>query len=571
VTIGDGKATGGAETEGEAVADRAEPGAETEGEAVADRAEPGAETEGEAVAAPEAHPADRTWRNRKSIRALRREMASDIGWNQFDERKNQESRLPPDEDVRLGGVVLVEAFTPSTASSLRRAIEQFPSNNDRRVEWQARFDKGRSAAGSGGWNSLGVIRRPGAFGFNGFDPDMPDMVEAISPTIFWVTPSLTVVVATFTLKENAGDLSEILRADYATSPEKAVINVSGRFSGVRTHIPWARPKGWSASQDIHDAEQKKVEACEAAISRHERACVEWFGKRFPGVFHLTGPENRPRARLLFTKKEVPFDDYQGQFYAVNLAPPLDAWTSTSQPGWKLSFHQHRASRPEVITFAARRSDAARSPGGSEPGDSIWYLTQFFARNQSSLVARWGIARLLALYANRLAALRDRSGRPKIIRRPVREAREFDKFLMRDGLDAATVISDLEVLTRDLSQFRFDVADYSEDMSLYPPHMRTRSPAELVTNLYHNIKGQAERLKSDTEAATSNISSSAQLRQAIANTRLQRTVIVLTIIAIAIAVISLYVSTHPNNFGSSKTTPTPAAKLPSPGKHLKSAS
>ncbi|HEX4090517.1 MAG TPA: hypothetical protein VHZ33_17530, partial [Trebonia sp.] len=196
MTIGDGKATGGAETEGEAVADRAEPGAETEGEA---------------VAAPEAHPADRTWRNRKSIRALRREMASDIGWNQFDERKNQESRLPPDEDVRLGGVVLVEAFTPSTASSLRRAIEQFPSNNDRRVEWQARFDKGRSAAGSGGWNSLGVIRRPGAFGFNGFDPDMPDMVEAISPTIFWVTPSLTVVVATFTLKENAGDLSEILR------------------------------------------------------------------------------------------------------------------------------------------------------------------------------------------------------------------------------------------------------------------------------------------------------------------------------------------------------------------------
>ena len=129
--------------------------------------------------------------------------------------------------------------------------------------------------------------------------------------------------------------------------------------------------------------------------------------------------------------------------------------------------------------------------------------------------------------------------------PVRAARELDNFLIRDGLDASTIISDLDAFTNDLGRFRIGVAEYSEDLSRYPKGFRGKNtPAELIPVLRSNIKSQAERPKRDMEATASNIASSASLRQAIANTRLQRSVMVLALVTIAIALASLYVSAHP---------------------------
>jgi hypothetical protein len=52
---------------------------------------------------------------------------------------------------------------------------------------------------------------------------------------------------------------------------------------------------------------------------------------------------------------------------------------------------------------------------------------------------------------------------------------------------------------------------------------------------------ARRLAEDTEAATRNIRASAELRQTIANTALQRRVLALAFFATAVAVISLSAS------------------------------
>lgn len=61
------------------------------------------------------------------------------------------------------------------------------------------------------------------------------------------------------------------------------------------------------------------------------------------------------------------------------------------------------------------------------GDTIWDLTQQFAKRQSTLVARWATTCLLSLYADRLASLRDQAGRRRVAS-PVREARDFDRYL-----------------------------------------------------------------------------------------------------------------------------------------------
>lgn len=62
--------------------------------------------------------------------------------------------------------------------------------------------------------------------------------------------------------------------------------------------------------------------------------------------------------------------------------------------------------------------------------------------------------------------------------------------------------------------------------------------EYVPTLCARIREQAARLASDTQLAAGNIRASAELRQAIANTRLQRVLLLLAIVAAILAVISL---------------------------------
>jgi hypothetical protein len=167
----------------------------------------------------------RKWRRRDSIGELRR-MAStqQIRWRKYDQRDNDATRLPADEKVHLGGLVLAEAFTPSTASNLRKALEEFPASNEEKQEWLKSLADGRRANGGGGWSSLGVIRRSGTFGIGSSDPTLPEAVDAVWLHMHFLMPSLTMIVGTFTIKDEEGDLSPLLRADYETT-----------VSGVKGH------------------------------------------------------------------------------------------------------------------------------------------------------------------------------------------------------------------------------------------------------------------------------------------------------------------------------------------------
>ena len=87
--------------------------------------------------------------------------------------------LPDGEEVHLGGLVLAEAFTPSTVSALLRALEDLAASRDKKEEWIARLAEGRSAGGAGGWISLSVIRGSGNWLFGQSEPALPDGVDAV--------------------------------------------------------------------------------------------------------------------------------------------------------------------------------------------------------------------------------------------------------------------------------------------------------------------------------------------------------------------------------------------------------
>jgi hypothetical protein len=175
------------------------------------------------------------------------------------------------------------------------------------------------------------------------------------------------------------------------------------------------------------------------------------------------------------------------------------------------------------------------------------LTQQFALYQSPLVARWAIACLLSLYIDRLAGLRDRPVRHRL-RRPVREALSLDDYLLGDGLDASAVTADVRDLTENPTYFEHDILDYVEDVS----YALGNTPQQLAPWLLDPLRHRGLGLERDTDVTTRNISASAGLRQAIANTRLQRMALLLTATAIAIAVISLFVAIHANDTTGAKT-------------------
>jgi hypothetical protein len=418
---------------------------------------------------------------------------------------------------------------------LYRALNKLPMNHNRKREWLTALTNSRRG-GWGGWQDLGVIRRPGDFivGEGYCDPRLPDGVEAVWLYLHYIAPSLAVIVATFTLTEEACDLSALLREDYQTR----LLDISPSISvKIKEQFRRVRPGGFRPFRKVSRVEDWKRQVCDTLIRRHEEACGQWLTGAFPGWFSTSAAKSRPIMRLMFTQEQVPFKDREAVWLRpVGLHEGFDVWRSTEPPGWALNFSVPlRRDGEYIATVAARRKNATNGSTAAENAESNWYLTQQFATWQGSLAARYATTSLLSIYGDRLSDLRDRAGTKY---RPVREARKLNEYLIGDGLDIATITADVRLLVEDLARFRWCVPEYTEDLDVHSPDLyRKREPREFIPFLCDQLSNQATRLVEDSTTTTGNIRASAELQQAIANTTLQRVLLALAVIAIIISVIT----------------------------------
>jgi hypothetical protein len=455
----------------------------------------------------------------------------------WDQRRNDEARLAHGEEVHVGGVTLIEAFTPSTVSRLKKA----PSWSRRDTKLLEDLERSRSPISGRGFATLNVIRRTNHARFPGerSEPTLPASVLAVWRTIYYLTPSVTVVCATFTYEDTAADLSEILRTDYHTELHGTRITVHGRLGALRSRWPWSRPKYHGMSSTVVDAAAVKARAVERHITDLEAECATWFYARYKGRFAAAKPDSRPVIRLIFTRDAVPFDAGRNDWReSAGLYWSSGVYRSAECLGWALKTSRWPArDRPNTWTAAARRGDVGHEGRDDRQGQSNWSLTQRFGTEQCRLAAVLAVLALLDVYGGRLAGLRDAAGRAGIKRLPQRDARDLDRYLSADGLDAATITSDVSRWTKSLRHFRWDVPEYTEDLG---PHaeQRRREPLELVPELRTELRYKARLLGDDTANVIGNITASAELRQAITNTRLQVLVVAFTIAAVVIAIVSL---------------------------------
>lgn len=483
------------------------------------------------------------WWRRQTIRDLKREAEDRTLYDEWDARDNKQARLPDSETVHLGGLVLTEAFTPSTISNLYDSLRELASDPRKADELLRMLDQSRQSQGSSGrWRSLGMIRGPGQFtGMSGrHDPTLPENVSVVWLHLDLTLPSTAMLVATFTFTDDAADLSEILRTDFVTRLGPTRVTVVGPLGRIRSKMPWARPRLFHTSTDIMQASGLKAEACEQRMVDRETECGEWLFARFPGLFATASADSRPVIRILLTDELAPFTEPRvGPMGIIDLDDQSRPFRCPDEPGWWLiDGSRQRRQNQFRMTLAARRKDAARTPGGGEAGDTNWWLVQRVGRDQPTLAARLALRALLAVYAGQVADLRDRNRGRRHFRHPVRDARAFDGYLLGDGLDASSVTSDIAVLSTDLTLFRWSMPEYTQHVAESESNDSEEERNDLAPALLALLSSAAERLASDTEDTTRNLRASAELQQAIANTRLQRSVLILAILAIVIAVIGL---------------------------------
>lgn len=521
---------------------------------LAERSLPAMAEEGGSGDAPEFNAKKHVWWfQRPTIRTLKAQIERDAAEFRLsgDRRENDETRLPLTESVNLGGFVLVEAFTPSTLSGLNRAVKNFLGNQESRDKLLAAIDNSRRGA-SGGLQNFHLFRRGvGIIHKDSYrDPELPAGVDAVWVQFNYSVPSLTMVIATFTLADEAGDLSTLMRQDYQSKALAPGVEVRGRAAWLRQRIPWARPRHYRQFHGISRAEDEKRHACIEAIRRHQEACVRWFYKRFAGRFAQAASSDQPIVRLLLTTEHVPFSEGAKWLRPVSLERSWDLWRATDADarGWFLSFdHWPYHDGRHTLTLAARRKDVGDDPtGGGRDTLTNWHVTQDVGMLQAPLAAGYAMVALLGIYGDALGRLRDNAGSNRL-RGPMRQAEELDRHLIGDGLDAATVASDIRALTEDLARFRRYVPEYAEVVVNHPSNKKGKdrrkkpAPREFVALLRETLREQATRLAEDMAATTGNIRASAELRQAMANTRLQRIVLVLSVLAALVAIGSLVVA------------------------------
>jgi hypothetical protein len=221
------------------------------------------------------------------------------------------------------------------------------------------------------------------------------------------------------------------------------------------------------------------------------------------------------------------------------------WRPTTSKNWFLQVSDWPRDLQTTATAATRRLLGEANSGQDAGLCSPQQMALQFASGHSSVVARWATSCLLSLYADELAALRDRAGRrPRrwLPRRHVRAALDLDRYLIGDGLDAATVASDVAGFAEDPQNFATDLRAYPEYLEPFPESARAANPPrELMAWIREGLQERGERLERDTSAATGNIRASAELRQAIANTRLQRVVVPITFLTLVAAVVTLIIT------------------------------
>jgi len=457
-------------------------------------------------------------------------------WKDRDPGANAESSLPEGERVELPVIWVAELYTPSTVPGLLSGIsklgwDQGTSRDDSLVKWMSDVRQGRRA----GWTSLGLVSPPDSHHFmRERVAPLPEGVDVALPVLISITPSLTAFVTAFLMsKESAAALDAPLRAFYSTRIER---DPSFRRWHVIPHVLWNRPI--RSGRRFYPPDTVRRDEARSCVRGLERDCTAWVGERMPGVF-ASSPRGTtfPTAVLMVTEIAAPLSDETRRmraFDGLSIDRDYDAWESAEWPGGRLVLPRSWDDEDRRLVFACRRHDAFPDRAGYADPTSNWTIAQRADELLRGLLSRWAISCLLDYYHELVSALRDSSAARRTYH-PVRDLKALRALAQTQLYDVVTSTQEIEEFVEADRLYRHDV------LELTYVHSADGAPVDLLKELRVSQRIRAQSVQRDATLLQSTLSISSEITQTISNMRMQRLIVLLTVVSIGIALAAILIT------------------------------
>lgn len=381
---------------------------------------------------------------------------------------------------------------------------------------------------------MGFISPPSATGaFSDYTAPLPSGVRMAMPILMSLTPSLTASVVAFLFDDDvAVSLEEPLRKEYSTYTQK---DPQLRFWHVIRFILTGRPNILAAR--IHFPDMIRREALKTCLHEIEDSCMKWVRDCLPGAFASLPGSRAPSAALLVTEKVRPLSAEAcaiRAFDGLALNRYYDAWESTEWPGARLVLPRGWDYEGSRLLFACRRHDAFPANPSYHDTASNATIVQRAHDHIYGLLSRWTITCLLDSYHEALSALRDRTAHDGRYR-PIRDLKKLRKLVRTTLYDICSCTQEIAEFSEIEHRYRFNVLEMS-----YVRAVPGGVP-DLLCGFRESQKKRAQQVERDAAILQTMLSTSSDLSQTISNIRIQRTIVILTIVSICIALSAAYLS------------------------------
>ena len=442
-----------------------------------------------------------------------------------DPTSNAETTPPEDEHVDLHCMWAVEFYTPSHVDKL--------VGNLKKLGWDRNELLGRESPASwvritrqhsegGGWFNLGTIRSGDdrrAWPPRDRTAPLPMDVHHARGGIYSFTPSLTCIVICFVFEDDFRcRIDEALRTSRQT---------------------YTRPV--SRGHEILDPERQKTD--EVRLLRQE--CVDlaarWFRENLPGVFSsgLLG-DQLPICEFVTLHKAEPFPDREAKEYTpsgymrvLDLEFSPSVWRAKDIPSLKFSL-ELSGQNPEyhsifVVRDAEIEGTKLLDAYGGLPG-----LAAYVDHTYREMIGKVAIRPLLDGYSSRLNELRDAVTAK--IRRP---SRRRPSHTLQVLVDNVAYDVDIETVTTDLIASTAEPSIFYRHLASFEPCFNWQTRDSLA-ELFRPVSNKhAVRLKQTAQSLRDHLTQFGSLIAATEDVRTQRSILWLTVIVAALAVVTFF--------------------------------
>lgn len=457
-------------------------------------------------------------------------------YEQRDQKDNETSRIPEDEELRLRVVWGIELFGPAEAEGLCDQL--------RRLSWSAGFGRPvgdeavdwvrhqRAYGGAGAWYNVGLVAAHGDrkrfFSVDNY-ASMPEGVDYLLVRIYQLTSSLTCIVIGFVFKEG-------IEQDYETE-----LNQDRKTRRERLDTQ----RGIS----IIDPQRLKQRSVEKVRARARAIAHTWFSENLPGFFCILASERMPTAEFVTTKNTHLLPNTKDQKIKARLdwrnlvATSLgyDVWTSSACTSIRFltSNSEWKKETPHFVV-ALCASEVSEDTLEHWGGHTHQAYVQYCHEHIGGILSNYAAIEFLRAASTDLKTSRAALAIKSTSRRKaVRTIEQIQEFFDR-SLGTPAVVTELLERSKHLHYFKHDCEPFFS-----PGWRKDDEPREFGSILCNQTAFFAGQIINEERSIREHFEQLSTVLSVRESVRAQKRMEWLTIVAVAIATASLLVALPPS--------------------------